>query len=355
MMGGEFESVDQKPGSLRLVIDDAFTLKLRSIAEAMSYQFNPERKLVHCRGLSFEVVLNAARLTYVRNTLEKLRNSNHISESHSAIKKNTKHSLQPHQPVPGDTSCSLCAVEVNPLLIKNVELGRKQYALVMNKRPWGFHNFMLVTIDAQPQAMTRTELLASFELLKHLGSDYEGIFTGVGAGASVYHFHLQVHKGSAMIWRHLESGSIKPLMVFSSNGVTVKSCDGWPARVFFFEGASFEGLATTIQCMIETLAKGDNDFPYNIGFRYSCGGVQLILIPRSGIEQPTCILGHPNSWGRFGFLEMAGSVFLLSPTLFETIEDSAESIYEAIEEMSIGASQEALLINAFRESVANLR
>ncbi len=129
MMRGVIENVDEKPDSLRLVIEDAFTLKLPSIAEAMSYQFNPERQLVHCRGLSFEVVLNDARLTYVQNTLEKLRNSQHISESHGVIKKHTKHSLQPHRPAPGDTNCSLCAVEVNPLLIKNVELGRKQYAL----------------------------------------------------------------------------------------------------------------------------------------------------------------------------------------------------------------------------------
>ncbi len=203
--------------------------------------------------------------------------------------------------------------------------------------------------------MTRTELLAGFELLNQLGPDYEGIFTGVGAGASVYHFHLQVHRGSAMIWRHLQSGSLKPQVVFSSNGVTVKSCDRWPARMFLFEGVSSEGLATIIQCMIEVLAREENDFSYNIGFRCERGGVQLILIPRSGIEQPACIPGHPNSWGRFGFLEMAGSVFLLSPTLFETIEESAESIYEAIAEMSIRASEESLLLEAFRASVANLR
>lgn len=349
-MGVAFDTIREEPGNLKLLIEDVFSRALEPIAKTQSYQFNPVRKLVHCGGFKFEVVLNHARLSYVQNTLERLRASQHQNKSQGVEPKNAKCSLQPHKPPPGDEACSFCNIDLNPLLIKKIQLHGNEYALVINKRPWGFHNFMLVTTDAKPQAMTRAELLASFELAKALGSEYEGIFTGVGAGASVYHFHLQMHRGSAAIWRHLEDGTIKPKEFFSANGLTARSCDGWPARMFLFEGDRLEELATIIQCMIESFAKGNNDFPYNIGLRYS-SGVQLILIPRSGIEQPSCIPGHPFSWGRFGFLDMAGSVFLLTPAVFETIEDSPERVYEAIAEMSIRASQQAELINTFRESV----
>lgn len=350
-MGVALDTVREEPGDLKLLVEDVFSRKSEPIAEAMSYQFNPVRKSVNCQGLSFEVVLNHARHGYVQNTLKKLRHSQQTNDTQKVADENVKRSLQPHKPAPGDAGCSLCNLELSPLLIKHFQMGRKEYGLVVNKRPWGYHNFMLVTMDPEPQAMTLSELLASFELIKRLGPDYEGIFTGVGAGASVYHFHLQVHKGAAAIWRHLESGAVQLKQFFASKEVTAKVAEGWPARLFFFESANSERLARVAECMIETLGKGGNDFPYNIGFRSRGSAVQLILIPRSGIEQPPCIPGHPDSWGRFGFLELAGSIFVLTPAVYDAIVEASQRIYDAIAEMSIRESQQAKLIGDFRDSV----
>jgi len=307
----------------------------------MSYEFNPLCKRVKCEGLTFEVVLNHARFQYVKSTLEKTRLVNNDRQALLG----TKRAILPHMPPPGNEVCQLCDVEKSPLCITQLCFRGKDYILVANPRPWGYSNFMLVTANPQPQSMTAVELRAGFELINHLGPDFEAIFTGVKAGASVYHFHLQIHKGSAAIWENLEAQQIRKTTFFAKRGITASFVEGWPARSFLFEGSHPEQLAAVVSSFIATLTEGDNDFSYNIGFHRK-DVFRLIVFPRSGEEQPVCMAGHPDSWGRFGFSELGGSVFLLTQEAYSTIGESGGMLYDAISEMSINSSEHAKLLSA---------
>jgi hypothetical protein len=346
---------NDQPNDLPDLIDNAFGhsgVRAQAIQNAMGYQFNPERKAVEFNGLWLEIVLNRARYDYVRSTLEKTRQSHEIElHSHSNP---SKLSLRPHMPPPGSSVCQFCDLESKPLFITRLVLRDKNYGLVVNPRPWGHRNFMLITHDPDPQAMSRENLRNSFELIRMLSSDYEGIFTGVQAGASVYHFHLQIHRGSAAIWKNLELRNIRLQPIFSAASVMVSHVEGWPACVFAFEGSNLESLAEIVSCMIETFAKGTNDFPYNIGFRREGEVIRLLLFPRTGEEQPPCMMGHPDSWGRFGFLELGGSVFLLTPEAYKAISESGNEIYEAIARMSISSLERTKLISDFQTSASHL-
>ena len=331
------------------LLDDVFGPngdRAELVQQKMAYQFNPHRKVVQSKGLWFEVVLNHARLSYVRSTMAMTRQANqgvlHLGDNR------TKRSLRPHMPPPGNDICQFCHLKQSALFISSLLLNDKDYALVVNPRPWGHHNFMLVTNDPEPQAMSRENLRNSFELIRILGSEYEAIFTGVQAGASVYHFHLQIHKGSAAIWKNLEQGNIQLKPFFSAAGVTASYAERWPACVFAFESSDLDALANVVSSMIETFVKGENDFPYNIGFRTQGDVIRLLLFPRTGEEQPACMEGHPDSWGRFGFLELGGSVFLLTPEAYEAVGESGREIYEAIASTSISPSESSKLISDFR-------
>ena len=337
------------------LIDSAFGQtgeRAQTVRQAMGYQFSPKSKSVEFNGLWLEVVLNRARYDYVRSTMEKTRQSQQ-TELHSHTDP-SKRSLRPHMPPPGRAVCQFCDLESSPLFITRLVLRDKNYGLVVNARPWGHRNFMLVTEDPDPQAMSRENLRNSFELIGMLSSDYEGIFTGVQAGASVYHFHLQIHRGSAAIWKNLELMKVRLEPIFSASDLTVSHVEGWPACVFAFEGSNLESLAEVVSCMIETFAKGANDFPYNIGFRREGRVIRLLLFPRTGEEQPPCMMGHPDSWGRFGFLELGGSVFLLTPEAYEAIGESGKEIYEAIAKMSISSLERTKLIAEFQTSASHL-
>jgi hypothetical protein len=338
------------PDYLPHLINDTFDQtgeRTQSVQERMAYQFKPDRKVVQFNGLSLEAVLNHDRLSYVRSTMELTRQSRQTELDLGDDR--TKRSLRPHMPPPGSDVCQFCDLkQKSPLFIGRLLLRDKDYGLIVNPRPWGYRNFMLVTKDPEPQAMNRENLTNSFELIKTLGSDYEAIFTGVQAGASVYHFHLQIHRGSAAIWKNLVNRKIQLKPFFTSAGVTASYVEGWPAGVFAFEGSDIESLAAVVSCMIETFAGGDNDFPYNIGFRYQHDVIRLLLFPRTGEEQPPCMEDYPDSWGRFGFLELGGSVYILTPEAYEAISESGPALHDAIARMSINPSEYMKLITDFQ-------
>ena len=355
-----YESSDlQEAPDLRDFVEEIFSFnseRARSVRNAMTYQFTPKRKALNCQGLTFEVILNHGRYNYVKETLGKLaqveqadqqmQDNAVVGESVMPGQMRYKRSLRPHMPPPGMAACPFDDLEHSPLLIKRLSCNGKQYGLVVNNRPWGYHHCMLVTFDLEPHLMKEQELLASFQLLRNLGSDYEGIFTGILAGASVYHFHLQVHKGSSAIWGNLERGNVQLKSFYFSKKVIAHWVQGWPAHFFVFEGSDCNGLACVVNQMIEALVAGDNDYPYNIGFRCQNNLIQLILFPKSGTsEKPTGLNDHPDSWGRFSFLEMGGSIYLLTPEGYE----ANQRIYDAIAQLSIQRLEMAALITDFQE------
>ena len=352
---------DQGDQELRHLFESIFEgndERSRSIKQAMTYQYIPRRHPLHFQELYFEAILNSGRHAYVSETLHQLAE---IGPVHSQVadipsfdqselrsQARGKRTLCPHMPPPGETDCPLDAIERSPCLIKRVSLNDKEYGLMVNARPWGQNHCMLVTFEQAPQSMRQQELLAGFLLLQSLGTDYEGIFSGVLAGASVYHFHLQIHKGAAAIWRNLEVDSVQLKQFYFSNETAAYTLEGWPAGAFVFESADSKGLSSVVYRMLKALVAGDNDIPYNLGFRYQGDLIQLILFPRSiAREKPSCLNNHRDSWGRFAFMEMGGSVFLLTPEGYEATLESAQGVYQAIAEMSIQPHEQDALIRSF--------
>ena len=345
-------------GVFRFDTEHALSVKI-----AMAYQFAPERRFFTHRGLTFEAILNRSRYDYVKDSLGKLAQAGRSEEQETLTwasvqgngpgRAQRKRSLLPHMPPPGTASCPLDDLERNPRHIAWLSCNAKDYGLVVNGRPWGYQHTMLVTRDREPQALGTEELLASLLLLCHLGADFEGIFTGVLAGASVYHFHLQVHRGASVLWRNIEEGNVQLRPFFAREGVRGYTAVGWPAELFLFEAPDCYALARPVSGMIELLARGDNDYPYNIGFRRQDNLLRLVLFPRSGVaEKPEGVNPYPDSWGRFSFLEMGGGIYLLTPEGYEATVKSPEGLYNAIAQMSIQRAELARLIHDFldRES-----
>jgi hypothetical protein len=100
------------------------------------------------------------------------------------------------------------------------------------------------------------------------------------------------------------------------------------------------------------LVRGDNDYPFNIGFRRQDGQVRLVLFPRpAGNEKPAGVNPYPDSWGRFSFLEMGGGIYLLTPEGYEATVKSPEGLYNAIAQMSIRPDELTALVHDFHESM----
>ncbi len=358
---GMADKAKQESLDLRNLVEEVFSFdseRFRPVRNAMAYLFTSKREILRYQGLAFEVILNSGRYDYIAETLRKLSQIEQNSQQsqsigisrEGALMNQTRHkkSLLPHMPPPGETRCPLDDLERNPLLIGRLHFNQREYGLVVNNCPWEHNHLMLVTFEHDPQSMTERELLAGFQLLRRLGPDYEGIFTGVLAGASVYHFHLQVLKRATAIWQNLECGSVYRKQFYSSKNVTVSSVEGWPARMFIFEGADSSSFSSAVHRMTEVLVAGDNDFPYNLGFRCRGNLIQLILVPRSGLgEKPTCLNHHPYSWGRFAFGDMGGSIIVLTPEGYEATIRSRQGIYDAIAEMSIQQHEQDTLIRDF--------
>ncbi len=314
----------------------------------LPYLFHPERHLVKYGGLTFELLLNAGRADYVAQITRPMRNATHKSTSGSSTAERkqpdggeavpSKQSVLPHTPPPGDLICPFDSLERSPHLVQAVRYAGLDYLIVVNLWPWGFNHFMLVTPQPEPQQLTEHHLRAGVELLRKLGPEYEGIFNGVRAGASVYHFHFQYHKGTVALWANLDCGHIIR-QILSTRDCTVSRLLGWPAEVFLFEGTDFAEVCRAVTEQVKALSAGDNDVPYNLTFRCAGDRVQCLLILRSlKGEKPTKLNTQSNSWGRFGLLEMAGSVLLLTrPGFEEMVADpsTGERIFTAIAEMSV--------------------
>jgi hypothetical protein len=357
----ELFELEQAPG-LREFVEELFRFeseRARRARDAMAYQFSPERQFFSFHGLTFEAILNRSRYDYVRESLGKLAEAERGRDrAEDARVENEqvgrgqapwKRSLLPHRPPPGLSACPLDDLANNHRLLARLTCGQKEYGLLVNSRPWGHEQTMLVTFDREPQLMTERELLASLLLLWNLGPEYEGIFTGVLAGASVYHFHLQVHRGRSVIWRNLEGGNLRLDEICSSAAVRACAVDGWPALFFAFEGSDCSRLAAEVSRMIDILARGDNDYPYNLGFRRVGDQIRLVLFPRGGEgEKPASVNPYPDSWGRFSFLEMGGGIYLLTPEGYEATVRSPEGLYDAIAQMSVPPSDFASLVGAFQ-------
>lgn len=336
------------------------TAYTKVVKEAMSYQFAPEHASISHRGLLFEAVMNPGRYNYVKESLRKLAESKRKHALNPSDQRpveavgpgpaRAKGSLLPHMPPPGKDACPFDNLGISPLAVARLASLGKNYFLVANSSPWGYHHTMLVTMDPEPQTMTEVELRASLRLIERLGPDYEGIFTGVGAGASIYHFHLQVHRGAAVLWRNLDQGRVQLRQFYASGGVLASTGEGWPAAFFVFEASDAKHLPTVVTRMLSTLVQGENDYPCNISFRVHDGKTRLVLFPRLlGSEKPTNVNSFPESWGRFAFREMGGDILLLTPEGYEASRYAPEGLYDAIRQMSISRDEMNNLIRDFQK------
>src|SRR5579871_5360045 len=284
--------------------------------EQRDYQFAVERFPMYSGGLYLEAILNSGRYDYVLSQGLNKRSSETLLTAEDTLAKyphrtnkqgKKKLTLRQHGPSPGSAECpfdKLDLQDTHSILIRYVILQGKKYALIINTKPWGAHHCMLVTLEEAGQTIIEQDLLAGLQLLKALGPDYEGIFTGVLAGASIYHFHLQIHKGAAALWRNLDERRVWLKPIASSEPTAAFTLEGWPAHAFVFQGTDLAQLASMVNMMFEAMIEDDNDIPYNLSFRCWDKLTQLILFPRfinrdnlTAGEKPAHLNGDSESWG----------------------------------------------------------
>jgi hypothetical protein len=214
-----------------------------------------------------------------------------------------------------------------------------EYWLVVNSRPWALRHTMLVSKEPLPQCITPATLQAALELLEELGTAYEVMFNGVLAAASVYHFHVQIHGGQTAIWSNLAAGAIRRRELVATDGVALSHLAGWPAYAYLFEAPERPALLRAASRAIGLLSADQQDIPFNFTARQWGGKLSLILLPRSAAsEKPEGLNRDPQSWSRFGCMEMAGTILLLSEAGYAETAKSPGAISQALRQMTIDDS-----------------
>jgi hypothetical protein len=181
--------------------------------------------------LSYNVLLNTGRCKYVQRTTEPLSECRPTSIVQHNSADQRKITLKPHMVPPGFNKCSIDDVLNSLVAIAPFTISRRTCAIVANPYPWGFKHAMVVSLGQKPQALVKGSIRDAIAVVDSLGEDYEGMFNGVVAAASVFHFHLQLHCGLTAIWDDLASGAVCPQRLSSSTGVSANDLAGWPIRV----------------------------------------------------------------------------------------------------------------------------
>ena len=319
---------------LRAGVDKAFhgtTNVARLVRSALAYEFAPVREVVHWNGLQYHIILNSGRYQYVRETIARL--SKPMPQSSTELSLDA--AADRHAPPPGEQSCPLDGVEYSPQCFGSLMLAGEHYLLVANRRPWGYNHFMLVSVEARGQFMTDGDIMAGIQALQALGSGYEATFSSVGAGASVFHFHLQFHKGAAAIWSNLKKHLIvRPLA--GSPRASINVIEGWPIPLFLVKGRNEMDVSRILARTLTIIGLGNNRMPFNIGFRVAEGMNEAIVVPRRrACEKPERLNPHADSWGRFSFNEAGGSIVLMTPEGFEATVKSPARVPAAIAQIGI--------------------
>jgi hypothetical protein len=195
--------------------------------------------------------------------------------------------------------------------------------------------------------MTDGDIMAGIQALKALGSRYEATFSSVGAGASVFHFHLQFHKGAAAIWSNLKKHLIvRPLA--GSPRASINVIEGWPIPLFLVKGRNEMDVSRILARTLTIIGLGNNRMPFNVGFRLAEGMTEAIVVPRRrACEKPERLNPHADSWGRFSFNEAGGSIVLMTPEGFEATVKSPARVPAAIAQIGIPTHTVEVLTRSF--------
>jgi hypothetical protein len=191
---------------------------------------------------------------------------------------------------------------------------------------------MLISVEPEPQILDEAGFAAAVACLSDVGDEYEGVFTGVGAGASVYHFHVHFHKGASVIWRNLENGVLSSEPIIFRSNIRLSLVNDWPAPVLLFETADIGGAAPELACILRLIGPDSGGYGYNVGFRLQEDRLRLLIVPRrlDLPETPPPPPEYPHAWGKFAFLEMTGSIFVLEEPAFDHILKNPSLIRGAI-------------------------
>ncbi len=327
------------------LIADAFdghsSLGVR-VTAAMDYRFTPETAQVESDGLVFQLVLNEQRHRYVNTSLTGLATIGSIASTSRYL---TAHSR--HRPPPGSATCPFDDLGANELFVGTLIRGHAEYGILVNKQPWGYHHFMLVSTERRGQMITKRDLLTCFGVLRGTGGSDEATFSGVLAGASVLHFHFQIHRGAAAIWHNLEAGGVLCSSRRSDRGTSIGYVDRWPAEAVLITGSDDDDVAMKVSQLVKSFQRPEWSLPYNLGVRHD-GAISVVVVPRSApLEKPTGLNDFPDSWGRFSFNEMGGSIVLLSREGFESTKRKPHRIRDAMSQMSITTAQRTAVMRTF--------
>src|SRR5947199_8939565 len=95
------------------------------------------------------------------------------------------------------------------------------------------------------------------------------------------HFHMQFHKGSAMIWHNLDSRRLSVQVFRSNSGASLAHVDNWPAHVFLATGRDNRDVARIVCQLVGSFTKRGKAIRYNLGVRCHDGETSVLVVPRS--------------------------------------------------------------------------
>lgn len=214
--------------------------------------------------------------------------------------------------------------------------------VVVRRVPYAPLQGLLVPLHHLPQEGDAALFRLAFAFLRGLGHGYTGTFN-VG-GRTHDRFHVQFFKGSAPLWDHLASGSVRYAPVrrgFVARGAWRADVPGWPCPCELFGSADPRALASMVAERTCELAARHST--YDLCFRWERDELRVLLFPRAAGADEELPL-YPTDrleLGRFGALELAGWVLSIRDRdvyqrLVARPEDLARRYHDALRRIGTG-------------------
>jgi galactokinase/mevalonate kinase-like predicted kinase/radical SAM superfamily enzyme YgiQ (UPF0313 family) len=320
--GGESEIAASWDGSLKTGDDDRLRKLVREYFDRvesapghkpLNYIYSEDRDPVDIGGgLLCDLVLNKGRQAYVRKTLAATKDQKDKGTFPTDV-------MMGHMTAPGSKDCFLCGVE-DKRIIARIRFKGSEYLLLSNGNPHGPDGMILSSADPQPQRLSGEFMSLMAGCVRALGEGYEASYSEPSASASVYHRHAQIRRSAVSILRSPEKSlGLEPMGRIGVTGIS--EVRNWPATAYSFDGANSAELGQVFGAVLDEFHSAG--IPSNVNLRFYRGKFRALQYPRiSGREKPDSLCPeHPDSYGRYGGLEMGGWIIFLGDEGYNFMKD----------------------------------
>jgi HEAT repeat protein len=279
----------------------------------LNYLYDDQHEQVDIGGGLFsDLVLNTGRQKYVERTLRAAGTQIQTTEYPPDV-------MMGHAVPAGATKCFLCNIE-KIRFIARMRFRGDDYLLVNNGNPHGPESMLLTSVKPEPQRLSGEFLTLFAGCVKALGDAYEGSYSEPFVAASVYHRHGQIRKLKVSILRNKEE-ALGLKLVREMRGISISEVSQWPATAYSFDGSDLKALGEIFDKVLGKFHA--ENIASNINMHFLDGKFRVIQYPRiTGREKPKSLCPEkPDSYGRFGGLEIGGWLIFLGNDGFDFMKN----------------------------------